>query len=103
LFFGTDSDGMIADMMAQLPNKPILLGEIGMEENAKKGEWIRDAYTRMLNDPRIAGAVWFNMNKEADWRIESDATSLAAYRSVMTTPAVAASFVETPGMAVALR
>jgi endoglucanase len=103
LFFGADSDNMIADMMSQLPNKPIILGEIGMEENANKGAWIRDAYTRMLQDPRIAGAVWFNMNKEADWRIESDATSLAAYRSVMSTTAVAATFSETAGMAVATR
>ena len=92
LFFGADSDGMIADMMAQMPNKPILLGEIGMEENAQKAEWIRDAYTRMLADPRIAGAVWFNMNKEADWRIESNPSALAAYRNALTGGIVATAF-----------
>jgi hypothetical protein len=94
LFYGPDADNMLRDMLAQLPNKPILLGEIAMEADARKPEWIRDAYDRMLADPRIAGAVWFNMKKEADWRVDSDPASLAAYRDALAQRGVATAYTE---------
>jgi hypothetical protein len=76
---------MLRDMKQRYPNKPIILGEIGAEETPghDKGEWVRQAYEQMLRDPQVVGAVWFNMNKEADWRINSSAGSLAAYRVAM--------------------
>jgi glycosyl hydrolase family 26 len=85
LFNGADADFMLKDMKQRYPNKPIILGEIGAEETAgrDKGEWVRQAYEQMLRDPQVVGAVWFNMNKEADWRINSSAGSLAAYRTAM--------------------
>jgi endoglucanase len=91
LFNGVDADRMLADMKQRYPTKPILLGELAAEEVAgrDKGEWVRDAYDRMLRDPQIAGAVWFNMNKESDWRINSSASSLAGYRAAMQPAMVA--------------
>jgi hypothetical protein len=85
LFNGIDADRILADLKARYPDKPILLGEIGAEEvpGRDKGAWVRDAYDRMLRDPRIVGAVWFNMRKEADWRIDSSPSSLAGYRAAL--------------------
>jgi hypothetical protein len=91
LFDGADADHMLQDMKQRYPNKPIILGEIGAEETPgrDKGEWVRHAYEQMMQDPQIVGAVWFDMNKEADWRINSSASSLAAYRGAMLNGAVA--------------
>lgn len=91
LFNGADADHMLRDMKERYPNKQIILGEIGAEETPgrDKGEWVRQAYEAMMRDPRIVGAVWFDMNKEADWRISSSASSLAAYRAAMQSSAVA--------------
>jgi hypothetical protein len=91
LFNGVDADHIIADMKQRYPTKPILLGEIGAEEVAghDKGAWVRDAYERMLRDPQIAGAVWFNMNKESDWRVDSSPSSLAGYRAAVQPTLVA--------------
>jgi hypothetical protein len=91
LFDGADADHMLRDMKQRYPNKPIILGEIGAEETPghEKGEWVRQAYEQMMSDPRVVGAVWFNMNKEADWRVNSSAGSLAAYRAAMQNAAVA--------------
>jgi hypothetical protein len=30
--------------------------------------------------PRLQAIVWFNENKETDWRMESSSTSLAAFQ-----------------------
>ena len=91
MFNGIDADRVLADMKQRYPTKPILLGEIGAEEVAgrDKGAWVRDAYDRMLRDPQIAGAVWFNMRKESDWRVNSSAASLAGYRAAMQPTLVA--------------
>lgn len=91
LFNGPGADYMLADLKRRYPSKPILLGEIGTEEVAgrEKGAWVRDAYDRMLRDPQIAGAVWFNMNKESDWRINSSAASLAGYRAALAPTMIA--------------
>lgn len=94
LFDGADADYMLRDMKQRFPTKPIIIGEMGAEETPgrDKGAWIRDAYARMMQDPRIVGAVWFNMNKEADWRINSSASALTAYREAMKAPVVASRY-----------
>jgi hypothetical protein len=43
----------------------------------------------MLRDPQIAGAVWFNMKKESDWRVNSSASSLAGYRAAIAPAQIA--------------
>jgi endoglucanase len=91
MFNGVDADRILTDMKQRFPTKPILFGEIGAEEVAghDKGAWVRDAYDRMLRDPQIAGAVWFNMKKESDWRVNSSAASLAGYRAALEPALVA--------------
>jgi endoglucanase len=94
LFNGVDADRILADLKVRYPNKPILLGEIGAEEvsGRDKGAWVRDAYDRMLRDPQIVGAVWFNMHKEANWRVDSSPSSLAGYRAALKPTLVAESY-----------
>jgi beta-mannanase len=88
LFNGADADYMLRDLKSRYPDKPIILGEMADEQGSSKATWIRDAYASMLKDPQIAGAVWFNMNKEADWRITSSPDATAAYKQIMLLSAV---------------
>ena len=91
---GDAADRMLSDLTARYPHKPILIGEFATDEGAgdAKAAWIREAYTAMRAHPNVAGAVWFNMNKEADWRINSSASALAAFREAMAPAAVQTAF-----------
>jgi beta-mannanase len=65
-----------------LTQKPILLTEwASTETGGDKAAWITNAFQQITagNFPQIAGLVWFNVNKETDWRIESSTTAQQAY------------------------
>ena len=65
------------------PGKPFMIGEFASTElGGNKGAWISDAATRIPSQyPQIKAFIWFNMNKETDWRIESSASSLNAFKA----------------------
>lgn len=97
--FGTMTDGaaadrMLSDLAARYPTKPIIIGEFATQERAagQKASWITDAYAKMRANPRVVGAVWFNANKEADWRVESSPASLQAFQAAMAQPGVQVAF-----------
>jgi hypothetical protein len=78
-------DRMLTDIAARFPTKRVLIAEFASEESATKPDWIRDAYTQMKARPQVMGAVWFDMKKEADWRIASSPAAVAAYREAIGT------------------
>ena len=65
------------------PSKPFMIGEFASsEKGGSKAAWITDAATRMRTSyPQLRAFIWFNMNKETDWRVESSTASLNAFRS----------------------
>lgn len=68
-----------------LTKRPIWLGEVGSTEiGGDKGAWIRDMFASLAAHPEITGFTWFNYNKETDWRIDSSAVSLSAFRAGLT-------------------
>ncbi len=78
----------IESLMA-LSSKPIMISEIGSaEQGGNKATWITDWFLRDLptSFPRVRAVVWFDQNKEADWQIDSSASSLAAFRQVVASP-----------------
>jgi Glycosyl hydrolase family 26 len=71
------------DILA-ITSKPLMIGEMASTEQAgNKATWITDAYTTQIPHyfPRIKAVIWFNQEKETDWRIES---SLAAQNAFAT-------------------
>lgn len=55
-------------------DKPMMIGEMASSPvGGDKAKWVSDAYTKFIpNDfPKIKAVIWFNENKEQDWRIES--------------------------------
>ncbi|MFA5113469.1 MAG: glycosyl hydrolase [Candidatus Margulisiibacteriota bacterium] len=71
--------------LAALTAKPLMIGEFASAENGgSKEAWIADAFARIGADyPRIKLFCWFNINKERDWRIESSAGALAAFKKAL--------------------
>ncbi len=65
------------------PSKPFMIGEFASSElGGDKGAWIRDAAARIPSQyPQLKAFVWFNMNKETDWRVESSANSLSSFKT----------------------
>jgi beta-mannanase len=73
------------ELGAVAPNKPLAIAEVGSTPGAKKAEWVADTLTRA----KAAGArmiVWFEHNKETDWRLSVDPAVAAATTAVVTQP-----------------
>ncbi len=88
-----DGDRMLTELERRWPNKPIIIGEFASDEaGGDKGRWIADAFATMRRHRNVVGAIWFNMRKEADWRVDSSRGALDAYRAVMRDPNVRTAF-----------
>jgi Glycosyl hydrolase family 26 len=72
--------------ITQLSTKPLIISETASSElGGSKAAWIEGAFfaTIPATMPRVKAVVWFNDNKEEDWRINSSRASLEAYRRVV--------------------
>ncbi len=75
--------------IAQLTRRPIMIGETASTKlGGDKAAWITQGFLIDLPSrfPRIRAVIWFDENKETDWRVNSSDTSLAAYRKVAAAP-----------------
>ena len=78
-------DGGVAAVRA-LTTKPLFVGEVGCPEaGGDKAAWITDMFATLKAHPEIRGFTWFDHAKEADWRIDSSAASLDAFRTGLST------------------
>jgi len=84
---GEAADRSLTMLHAMHPSKPIVLGEIASSElpgkPGAKGAWITTAFDALSRCAPIAAVIWFDSNKEQDWRINSSAPSLAAFRAAV--------------------
>jgi beta-mannanase len=72
--------------MLAITSKPLMIAETAStEQGGNKATWITDAFSNQLaNDfPRIRAFVWFDIDKETDWRIESSPASQNAFATAM--------------------
>jgi len=65
--------------------KPIIIGEFASgESGGDKAAWITDCFSKLKTTfPQIKAWVWFNVNKETDWRITSSTAAQTAFRQAM--------------------
>lgn len=74
--------------LTHLTTKPMMIGETATTASGgDKARWIE---TALLHDvpvdlPRVRAVVWFDRQKEEDWRVDSSRRSLAAFRAVART------------------
>ncbi len=67
--------------------QPVLITEFGCTDDGgarQRATWIESAHEFFVGRPEVVGAIWFNHDKrqegEANWRIDANAESLAAWR-----------------------
>ena len=73
------------DKLAAMTGKPMMLAETASTElRGDKAAWIRQGFLHDVPSrfPRVRAVIWFNENKETDWRVNSSRASLDAYRKV---------------------
>lgn len=72
--------------LTQLSSKPVILTEVSSSEvGGDKAAWIREGFLKTIPQsfPRVNAVVWYDRSQEENWRIDSSASSLAAYREVV--------------------
>ena len=71
-----------------LSTKPLMVAETASaEQGGSKADWITDAYSMQIpsNFEKIKAIIWFNENKETDWRIESSPAAQNAFATAIQT------------------
>ena len=64
-----------------------MLAEVASTElGGDKAQWIRGFFRGLQRNPDIVAFVWFDYEKETDWRIESSAASVAAFAAGVAEP-----------------
>ena len=82
--------------------KPMMVAETASAEvGGSKARWINAADTALRTRfPAIKAFVWFNSNKETDWRVNSSTTALASFKALANdarlTPARSSSAAQPP-------
>ncbi|HEX4308006.1 MAG TPA: glycosyl hydrolase [Solirubrobacterales bacterium] len=75
--------------ITELSSKPVILSEVASgEAGGNKAEWIRNGFLKTIPNsfPRVAAIVWFDYDKEEDWRVNSSPEALQAFREVAASP-----------------
>ncbi|HEX6208498.1 MAG TPA: glycosyl hydrolase [Actinomycetota bacterium] len=71
--------------LRRITSKRILITEIASTEHGgDKAAWTRKTLRAMGRYPFIVGFMWFNYDKETDWRIQSSASSLRSFRKALS-------------------
>jgi len=83
-----DPEEVFADSLDELrdlaPGIPVLIGEVGCaEEGGDKAAWISDLVAWLDEQADVSAFVWFEHDKEADWRITSSSAAASALRKAL--------------------
>lgn len=66
------------------PGKQIILTETASTETGgSKADWNTSLVPYLSGQPDVTGFIWFNLNKETDWRIESSTASSSAFAAAL--------------------
>ncbi|WP_370874571.1 glycosyl hydrolase [Pseudarthrobacter defluvii] len=74
----------ISQLRTLAPGKPVLIAETASSElGGSKAAWNTDLVSYLAAQPDVMGFVWFHMQKETDWRINSSDSSVSAFKSAL--------------------
>jgi endoglucanase len=78
--------GPIIALQEITKEKPVMIGEFSSTEvGGSKSSWIRNAFLTM-KELNIESFIWFDINKEQDWRVNSSPASVAAFEESLKDP-----------------
>ncbi len=88
--WGRNDPGPAIDRVYRLygDRKPIMIAETAAADSTHsdpaygmtRAEWINALFDAIEARPNVRAFIWFNIDKEADWRVEADPESLATFR-----------------------
>jgi beta-mannanase len=79
--------------VTKLTSKPVILTEVASTEiGGKKSAWIRDFLSQLRSYPSVVGFVWFQFDKETDWRVDSSMSSRTAFVAGLAQPRYVGAF-----------
>ncbi|MBI2120292.1 MAG: hypothetical protein HYT94_01555 [Parcubacteria group bacterium] len=65
-------------------NKPIYIFSFASAAGVNKPVWVTETFTKdIFKYPKVEGWIWFNENKERDWRIDSEQETLTAFKAIL--------------------
>ncbi|ABK02269.1 Beta-mannanase-like protein [Arthrobacter sp. FB24] len=74
----------IAQLRTLAPGLPILIAETASAEaGGSKAQWNTDLVSYLAAQPDVVGFVWFHLQKETDWRINSSEASATAFSAAL--------------------
>ena len=74
----------LTELRGLASTKPIIVAETASSENGgSKAQWNTDLVSYLAAQPDVTGFVWFDLNKEVDWRIDSSTTSASAFNAAL--------------------
>ena len=74
----------LAELRRLAPGKQVLIAETSSaEQGGSKADWNTGLISYLAAQPDVTAVVWFNFNKETDWRINSSASSATALAAAL--------------------
>lgn len=74
----------IAQLRTLAPGKPVLIAEVASSElGGSKAAWNTDLVSYLSAQADVLGFVWFHLQKETDWRVNSSDSSAGAFKSAL--------------------
>jgi beta-mannanase len=72
--------------VTSVSNKPVWVAETASAESGgAKSTWITNAFASKTLFPKLNTIIWFNTNKETDWRVNSSTGALNSYKAAVPT------------------
>jgi hypothetical protein len=67
--------------------RPLVITETGAaDDSGRKVEWIKETFRLLPRHKDIIGLIWFEVDKELDWRVVSSRTAAAAFAQGVASP-----------------
>ena len=88
---GETLNGVVAELRSFAPSKPYVVAQVASSTfGGDRDAWIRELFSYTADHPNVVGFIWFNLDKETDWRIWDGSTVTAGWRDGMQMPSTIA-------------
>lgn len=68
--------------LRRFTKRPIVITETGATNaSGQQARWIKQTFQQLPRHPDVIGVIWFEVNKELDWRIVDNPDSVRAFAS----------------------
>lgn len=75
-------DATLAEVAALAPGKPVMIAETASTEvGGDKAAWVGQLFDWLARQRQLSAFVWFDHDKETDWRIDSSSAASTAFEA----------------------